>query len=88
MAKCVNKALLLGYAGKTPEIHSTAGGTLAASFSLATSERQQDRQGNWTDKTEWHNLVAFGRPSRTPGTQARAYSGPTDSARWRWWSGR
>ncbi len=61
MAKCVNKALLLGYAGKTPEIHSTAGGTLAASFSLATSERQQDRQGNWTDKTEWHNLVAFGR---------------------------
>ncbi len=61
MAKCVNKALLLGYAGKAPEIRSTAGGTLAASFSLATSDRQQDRQGNWTDKTEWHNLVAFGR---------------------------
>lgn len=61
MAKCVNKALLLGYVGKAPEIHSTAGGTVAASFSLATSERQQDRQGNWTDKTEWHNLVAFGR---------------------------
>jgi len=61
MAKCVNKALLLGYVGKAPEIRSTAGGTLAASFSLATSERQQDRQGNWTDKTEWHNLVAYGR---------------------------
>jgi single-strand DNA-binding protein len=61
MAKCVNKALLLGYVGKAPEIRSTAGGTLAASFSLATSERQQDRQGNWTDKTEWHNLIAFGR---------------------------
>jgi single-strand DNA-binding protein len=61
MAKSVNKALLLGYVGKVPEIRSTAGGTLAASFSLATSERQQDRQGNWTDKTEWHNLVAYGR---------------------------
>jgi len=61
MAKSVNKALLLGYVGKAPEIRSTAGGTLAASFSLTTSERQQDRQGNWTDKTEWHNLVAYGR---------------------------
>ena len=61
MAKSVNKALLLGYAGKAPEIRSTGGGTLAASFSLATTERQEDRQGNWTDKTEWHNLVAYGR---------------------------
>lgn len=61
MAKCVNKALLLGFAGNAPEIRSTAGGTLAASFSLATSERQPDRQGNWTDKTEWHNVVAYGR---------------------------
>lgn len=61
MAKSVNKALLLGYVGKAPEIRSTAGGTLAASFSLATTERQEDRQGNWTDRTEWHNLVAYGR---------------------------
>lgn len=61
MAKSVNKALLLGYVGKAPEIRSTAGGTLAASFSLATTERQEDRQGNWTDKSEWHNLVAYGR---------------------------
>jgi single-strand DNA-binding protein len=61
MAKSLNKVLLLGYAGKAPEIRSTAGGTLAASFSMATAERQQDRQGNWTDRTEWHNLVAYGR---------------------------
>ena len=61
MAKSVNKALLLGHVGKAPEIRSTAGGTLAASFSLATIERQEDRQGNWMDKTEWHNLVAYGR---------------------------
>lgn len=61
MGKSVNKALLLGYVGKAPQIRSTAGGTLAASFSLATSERQQDREGQWTERTEWHNLVAFGR---------------------------
>lgn len=39
MGKSVNKALLLGYVGKAPQIRSTAGGTLAASVSLATSER-------------------------------------------------
>ena len=61
MGKSVNKALLLGYVGKAPQIRSTAGGTLAASFSLATSERQQDHEGQWTERTEWHNLVAFGR---------------------------
>ncbi len=32
-----------------------------ASFSLATAERAKDAQGNWADKTEWHNLVAFQR---------------------------
>ncbi len=61
MAKGVNKALLLGHVGKDPEIRSTAGGTMVASFSLATSDRQKDSQGNWADKAEWHNLVAFNR---------------------------
>lgn len=61
MAKGVNKVLLLGNVGKDPEIRSTTGGTLVASFSLATADRQKDQQGNWQDKTEWHNLVAFSR---------------------------
>src|SRR6185369_1447566 len=61
MAKGVNKVFLLGNVGKDPEIRSTAGGMIVASFSLATSDRQKDQQGNWQDKTEWHNLVAFSR---------------------------
>jgi single-strand DNA-binding protein len=32
---------------------------MVATFSIATTERQKDASGNWTDKTEWHNLVAF-----------------------------
>src|SRR6201991_1532936 len=32
-----------------------------ASFSLATADRAKDAQGNWADKTEWHNLVCFQR---------------------------
>jgi single-strand DNA-binding protein len=61
MAKGVNKVLLLGNVGKDPEIRSSQGGMTIASFTLATADRQKDQQGNWTDKTEWHNLVAFGR---------------------------
>ncbi len=61
MAKGTNKALLLGNVGKDPEVRSTAGGTIVASFSLATADRQKDGSGNWTDKTEWHSLVAFNR---------------------------
>jgi single-strand DNA-binding protein len=61
MAKSVNKVILLGNVGKDPEIRSTGGGTMVASFTLATSDRQKDPQGNWQDRTEWHNLVAFTR---------------------------
>lgn len=61
MSKGVNKAILLGNVGKDPEIRSTNGGSLVASVSLATADRQKDGQGNWQDKTEWHNLVAFNR---------------------------
>ncbi|MFP5234016.1 MAG: single-stranded DNA-binding protein [Acidobacteriota bacterium] len=61
MAKGVNKVFLLGNIGKDPEIRTTPNGMTVASFSLATAERAKDAQGNWTDKTEWHNLVAFQR---------------------------
>jgi single-strand DNA-binding protein len=61
MAKGVNKVFLLGNVGKDPEIRATQGGMTIASFTLATADRQKDAQGNWQDKTEWHNLVAFSR---------------------------
>lgn len=61
MSKTVNKVLLLGNVGKAPEIASTNGGTLVAKLSLATSERFKDKQGEWQERTEWHNLVAYAR---------------------------
>jgi single-strand DNA-binding protein len=61
MARSVNKVTLLGNVGKDPEIRSTPGGTMVANLTLATSDRQKDAQGNWQDRTEWHNLVAFTR---------------------------
>jgi single-strand DNA-binding protein len=61
MAKGVNKVFLLGNLGKDPEIRTTPNGVTVATFSLATAERAKDQTGNWVDKTEWHNLVAFQR---------------------------
>jgi single-strand DNA-binding protein len=61
MAKGVNKVFLLGNAGKDPEFKVTQGGMQIATFSLATAERTKGQDGNWTDKTEWHNIVCFQR---------------------------
>src|SRR5271155_4047047 len=61
MARSVNKIILLGNVGKDPEFRAAASGTTVASFSLATTDRAKDASGNWSDRTEWHNLVAFQR---------------------------
>lgn len=59
--KTLNRVYLIGSVGRDPELKTTASGTLIANFSLATSERYKDTAGNWQERTEWHNLVAFGR---------------------------
>lgn len=61
MAKSVNKVILVGHLGKDPEVRYTASGMAVASFSVATNERFKDKDGQWQDRTEWHNLVAFDR---------------------------
>lgn len=58
--RSVNKCFFLGNVGKDPEIRSTGSGTLVANFSVALSERVK-QGGDWTDKTEWVSLVAFGK---------------------------
>lgn len=59
--KSVNRVTLIGRAGRDPEVKNTAGGTMVANLTLATSERFKDAAGNWQDRTEWFNLVAFKR---------------------------
>jgi single-strand DNA-binding protein len=61
MAKSVNKVILVGNLGKDPEVKYTPGGMPIAKFSLATNERFKDKEGQWQDRTEWHNIVAFQR---------------------------
>ena len=56
----INQSTKLGYVGKNPELRYTATGAAVASFSLATSERWTDNEGNDREETTWHNCVAFG----------------------------
>lgn len=57
----VNKVILIGNLGKDPELRKTTNGNSVASFSLATTERWSDKSGERQDKTEWHNIVAWGK---------------------------
>ncbi|HET6400110.1 MAG TPA: single-stranded DNA-binding protein [Candidatus Kapabacteria bacterium] len=61
-AKSLNRATLIGHAGKDPEIRYTGSGAQVASFSVATNEYWKDKtSGQPQERTEWHNIVAFNR---------------------------
>lgn len=62
MAKSVNKVILIGNLGKDPEVKFTPSGVPVAKFSLATNENYKDKaSGEWKERTEWHNIVAWQR---------------------------
>lgn len=56
----LNKVMLIGRLGKDPEVVSFENGNKKMSVTLATSERYRDRNGEWAEQTDWHNLVAWG----------------------------
>lgn len=61
MPKSVNKVILVGNVGRDPEVKFSPNGTPVAKLSIATNERYKDRSGEWQDRTEWHNIVAWQR---------------------------
>lgn len=62
MARGINKVILIGNVGADPKINATGGGSSVANVRLATSESWKDKQSGQTqERTEWHNLVFFGR---------------------------
>ena len=56
----LNKILLIGNAGRTPDIRAV-GDTKVASFTLATTERYKGKDGNVREETEWHNIAVWGK---------------------------
>ena len=63
----VNKVILVGNLGRDPERRSTPSGQQVATFSVATSRRWRDRDGNRQEQTEWHNVVVWGRQAEVAG---------------------
>jgi single-strand DNA-binding protein len=59
MAKDLNKVMLIGRLGQDPELKYTQSGVAVVGFSLATGLKWKDQEGNWQERTEWHNLKAW-----------------------------
>lgn len=59
----VNKVILLGNVGRDPEVRYPSQGQTVASFPLATSDRAYTTSSGTQvpERTEWHNLVMWGR---------------------------
>ena len=56
----VNRATLLGRAGRDPDVRTLKGGGKAAAFPLATNQKWTDREGRPAEATEWHRVVVYG----------------------------
>jgi single-strand DNA-binding protein len=62
MSNGLNKVFLIGNLGNNPDIKKSEKGTIA-NFSVATGSSWKDKNGNKVEHTEWHKIVAFGRPA-------------------------
>jgi single-strand DNA-binding protein len=68
----LNRVLLIGNVGRDPEVRFTQNGTAVASFSIATSEVFGGRDGGERqERTEWHNIVVWGRQAEIAGQYVR-----------------
>ncbi len=59
MAFSLNKVMLIGNLGRDAETRFTTNNVSVTNFSLATSRGIKDSEGNWTNETTWHRVVAF-----------------------------
>ena len=57
----MNKAMVIGNLGSDPEVRYTQNETPVATFSVASTERWKDSDGNKQEHTEWHRVVAWGK---------------------------
>lgn len=63
----VNKVIIVGHMGADPEVRYTQGGQPVASLRVATSESWTDKQGARQERTEWHQVTAWGKTAEACG---------------------
>jgi single-strand DNA-binding protein len=61
MAEGLNRVMLLGNLGADPELRMTSGGQAVLKLRLATSETYVDKNRQRQERTEWHNVVIWGK---------------------------
>ncbi len=61
MARGINKVILVGNLGNDPDTKFTQGGMCICNISLAITTVRKDRDGNSTEKTEWHRVKLLGK---------------------------
>lgn len=61
----MNQANLIGRIGRDAETKHTPSGKAVTTFSLATSDRYKDKEGQKAEKTTWHNIVVWERENLT-----------------------
>jgi len=71
----LNKALIYGNLTRDPEMKSLPSGMNVTEFSLATNRRYKDRDGNWQESADFHNIVVFGRQAETSAQYLKKGSG-------------
>lgn len=57
----LNKVMAIGNVGKEPKIFHFQNGNMKASFSIATTKRYRDSNGEQKEQTTWIPCVAFGK---------------------------
>ena len=67
----MNRATLVGHAGRDPEMRDLKNGGRAAVFTLATTEKWKDAEGRPAEATEWHRVVVYGGAVETVGKMLR-----------------
>lgn len=61
MAEGLNRVMLLGNLGAEPELRMTSSGQAVLKMRIATSETYLDRNRARQERTEWHNVVLWGK---------------------------
>ena len=63
----VNKAIIVGNLGKDPEVRFTQSGRAVANFPVATTDTWMDQESGRQERTEWHNIVVWGKQAESCG---------------------
>jgi len=64
----LNKAILIGNLTRDPELKAIASGNKVCTFSIATNRTYKDANGNRQEKTDYHNIVVWGKTAENVAT--------------------